>query len=344
MQKFSGVFFSSVRSFRDEKVFGPRILRRWEIFLKIIFHFVEPIEENVQRIGRDDPIKMKIDDQTNPMEKHRNRRFNSSFVDVEKEKNRWKKKLKENESKRLGMTDRTKIMCENRSTRLEPVETNFCRRNETSNRERTKKLKEKFRNRIVSLSFSFYKRNKSPVDVSNQFFPEENIEKSPERRNPKRENENFRKTKLFFFVFRTVKVKKVKIPVRKIHQTFNFSGKRKINRSDWPRIWPIFELDVWPLPASPTPKTFRIFNRLCKSPQLFFLNEKIVLFCFHRRKSRRKNCPKDISRYLLDVCIERNKSYCFLLIKRSNIELFCRMKNDSSMICLFFFFESMSLV
>ena len=60
--------------------------------------------------------------------------------------------------------------------------------------------------------------------------------------------------------------RKTNSDVVSMSQRASFGGKRKINSSDCPRIWLIFELAV-----SPTPRTLRTFRRLCRSPQLLFL-------------------------------------------------------------------------
>ena len=67
-------------------------------------------------------------------------------------------------------------------------------------------------------------------------------------------------------------------------QMVSLGGKRKIKSSDWPRIWLILELAV-----SPTPRTLRTFRRLCRSPQLLFLESL-------RKGGKRQKRRKEIER------------------------------------------------
>lgn len=73
---------------------------------------------------------------------------------------------------------------------------------------------------------------------------------------------------IVFFVFHsfTKTEKETNKSVVSASQMVSIGGKRKIKSSDWPRIWLILELAV-----SPTPRTLRTFSRLCRSPQLLFL-------------------------------------------------------------------------
>lgn len=71
----------------------------------------------------------------------------------------------------------------------------------------------------------------------------------------------------------TIIVKHENKMVVKSNHVASWGGNWKIKLSDWPRIWLIFEEQFEP-DASPTPKTLRTFNRLCRSLQLLFLKRK----------------------------------------------------------------------